>query len=94
MVSAPDPDNGFLSRKFWLLQEFFILLTLGYVATAKWDAFKPEFATYGGLLLAGTGLYFGVNVVHKALVKTPGLEQTEEVSEEDEEPTPPPKPKS
>lgn len=41
------------------------VLTLGAVAAAKWPSFAPVYGTYGGLMLAGLGALFGVNVAHK-----------------------------
>jgi hypothetical protein len=58
-------DNGYASRKFWLVQEFLLLMLLGYVATIHWEAARPEFGTWGGMMLAGLGLYFGVNFANK-----------------------------
>lgn len=74
-----DNDNGYSSRKFWLVEQFLALITAGYIATMHWESARPEFGTWGGLMLTGLGLYFGVNFAHKKW--TSSEQETEEFTE-------------
>lgn len=46
---------------------FVLMLTVGAIASTRWPTFAAIYATYGGLMLAGLGTLFGVNVAHKIL---------------------------
>lgn len=75
-------------QESWLI--YVLSITIGFAAAARWPAFIPIYATYGGLMLAGLGALFGVNIAHKALNGKPvASEPVEDEEPEDDLPKPP-----
>jgi hypothetical protein len=71
---------------------FVVMLTMGFVLSAKWPAFAPEYPTYGGLMLAGLGALFGVNVAHKWMNNKATQTESSETGAGEEDADEPPKP--
>jgi hypothetical protein len=58
-------DNGIKSRKLWITISCMLLITLGFLITAKVPALANVYSEYCMWLLGAAALYGGANAVTK-----------------------------